>query len=321
MLNARERSQASPRTASSGSCECELRLHLREERRRHPRPAAPAPGRAGAGSCGLRRGLGVRRRRSPGMPGAAGAPGESPRGNEDTQRGPGPRPRHECRGGPAEVRRAAPGLADCRASDVPRRVPPGGRSGARWRAGEGRPVPGDPPGAKRPGRAGPAEAALQGPEPFDPPLPRRAGQGAPGQQLRDDRRVDRDREVHRCGHGAAMNGGGQLGGRGPQPAVLMKSGFQRCGQRRRNSGNQQRQRRPLRARLRGASGQAVPAQRRERIHIALRLQSGPDGVHRRRVAEALGPGVGHRRGVSHHAGHAQVGQQRFAVRGEQHVAG
>ena len=118
-----------------------------------------------------------------------------------------------------------------------------------------------------------------------------------------------------------MNGGGQLGGRRPEPTVLVESGFQGCSKRRRNPGNQQRQRRPLRAGLGRAAGQAVPAQRRQRIHITFRLQPGPDGVHRRRVAETLRSGVGHRHGVSGHAGHAQVGQQRFAVGGEQHIAG
>ena len=84
------------------------------------------------------------------------------------------------------------------------------------------------PGGSRPGgrRRRPRAACgsgAAGPELFDPPLPRRAGQGAPGQQLRNDRGVDGDREVHRRGHGAAVNGGSQLGGRGPQPAVLIEA--------------------------------------------------------------------------------------------------
>ena len=187
---------------------------------------------AGAGTCSVRAPSQPRRpsgeaRERRGHRGSR----DSPPGNEDAQHG----QAHGC--GPEAAAARSGFRRDGTRADA------GGRSGAataearrraEWRAPalrEALPAPGDPPGGSGQAARGLRNAPLKGPEPFDPPLPRRSGEGAPRQQLRDDRRVDRDREIHRFGHGAAMNGGRQLGGRGPQPAVLMKSGFQRRGQR------------------------------------------------------------------------------------------
>ena len=104
---------------------------------------------------------------------------------------------------------------------------------------------------------------MEGPELLGPPCACRHRQGPPRQQLRNDRGMDRDREVHRGGRSAAMNGARQLAGRGPEPPVIVESCFQRGRQFWRNVRNQQGQGRPFRAGFGGASGQAEPAERRQ----------------------------------------------------------
>ena len=286
----------------------------REGERHHPRLSVAVSGGRGSrdGHCGLLRRLGA-------PSGEAGNAGGS-RGSRPTptrQRGHPARKATAARGPrrSEDSRRAAPGHRRPR-------VRPGGR--AAWRAPslrEGLPVPRGPPGGS--GQAARVLWKRRGMARTRPTRRSRAvaGQRAPGQQLRDDRRVDRDREVHRLGHGAAMSGGRQLGGGGPQPAVLLKSRFQRCREPAGTPGTNS-----------GSGGRCAPGSGARPVRqyqpSAAREYTSRSGCSPARTASTgagsrkpLGPGVGHRRGVGHHPGDAQVGQQRLAVRGEQHVAG
>ena len=191
-LKARERSRASPRTASSGSCDASCACT----------PGGRAAAARGAGRRGCRAAdsladTGVVDGNARERRGQRG-PGEPPRGGKDSQEGQahghGPdaaaaRPHRARRAGRAAGRagRSQAGAEPCRKGAARRR--PGGRSGAR----HGGPHRARPPDQRqrdsrqratrcwqRGVRARPAEPARQGTESFDPALPRRAGQGCAG---------------------------------------------------------------------------------------------------------------------------------------------
>jgi hypothetical protein len=128
-------------------------------------------------------------------------------------------------------------------------------------------------------------------------------------------------QVHRCCGRAAVHSRGKLGGRRTLPPVIAEPRLQRRCQLGRHVRNKQGEGWSGRGWRRGLSGQAVPAQGSGCIDVALRLQSGPDRVHRSRISEAVGVQVRNAGSVPHHPGHAEVCQQRLSMGGEEYIAG
>ena len=73
--------------------------------------------------------------------------------------------------------------------------------------------------------------------------------------------------------------------------------------------------------LRGPSGEAIPAQGCQGVNVAFGLQPGPHSVRGGGILETCCALFRDRSGVGHHARDAEIGQQRFAVGREEHVAG
>ena len=235
--NARARSRASPRTASSGSGE--------SSRARSSGGTAAPPG-PGAGCTRPAADRSVGSGHPPAPPPCCLAAGR-----------PGRRPEAAAGGGPPAKSQAAAGPRRRQQQGTGPPKPPGDPDGGREPAGTSRRqrLPLLPPEWRAAGRA-PARRAAESTgactgrrpsgtarrrcdpvqpaaERLGPALPGAAGQGQAGQQLRDDRGVDGNREVHGSRRGAAVDRGGKFRSRRPLPAVLIQSGFQGRDQRRR----------------------------------------------------------------------------------------
>jgi hypothetical protein len=91
--------------------------------------------------------------------------------------------------------------------------------------------------------------------------------------------MDGTREVQRQRRRAAVDGSTQRRGSGPQPAVLVQSLLEGCGELLRDTGNQQGQRRAVQRTAGHFARQAEPAERRQRKDITLGLEPRANGIN------------------------------------------